>query len=143
MMMKKEYDFSKGVRGKFFNVDDMKSAQSIDEPVLVVKINQTYREGMSDEVLYEIVRGIWKVDKSKLDKIQYVFGVHHGIVKEVYKVAHWHEAGSTPYNFRNHEPETLVRRSEFVGKPAQDQIRDKYLGKRIALTYQTVNYYNC
>jgi hypothetical protein len=67
----------------------MNQVQSIDEPVLVVKINRTYREGMSKDELYEIVRGIWKVDKRKLDKIQYVLGVHHGIVKEVYQVAYW------------------------------------------------------
>lgn len=121
----------------------MSNSQSIDEPTLVVKINQTYREGMSNEELYEIVRGIWKVDKSKLDKIRYVFGVYHGIVKEVYEVAHWHDAGSTLYNFRKHEPEKLLRRSEFVGKRARDDIRNKYLGKKIDLTYQTVNYYNC
>ena len=121
----------------------MKNVQSIDEPVLVVKINQTYREGMSDEELYEIVRGIWKVNKTKLDKIQYVFGVYHGIVKEIYEVANWNDAGTTPYKFRKHEPKTLVGRSEFVGQPAPDNIRDKYLGKRIDLTYQTVNYYNC
>lgn len=121
----------------------MNHVQSIDEPVLVVKINQTYREGMSNEELYEIVRGIWKVDKRKLDKIQYVFGVYRGIVKEVYEVAYWNEAGSTPYVFRKHEPETLIGRSEFVGQPAADDIRDKYIGKKIDLTYQTVNYYNC
>jgi hypothetical protein len=121
----------------------MKSVQSIDERVLAVKINQTYRDGMTDNQLYEITRGIWKLDKTKLDKIQYVFGVYHGIVKEVYEVAQWQDAGSTPYEFREHKPETLLRRSEFVGKLAPDDIRDKYLGKRIDLTYQAVNYYNC
>jgi hypothetical protein len=34
-------------------------------------------------------------------------------------------------------------RSEFVGRTAPDDIRDKYIGKKIDLTYQTVNYYNC
>jgi hypothetical protein len=120
----------------------MNHVQSIDEPVLVVKINRTYREGMSKDELYEIVRGIWKVDKRKLDKIQYVLGVYHGIVKEVYQVAYWKEAGSTPYVFRKHEPEILIGRSEFVGQAAPDDIRD-YIGKKIDLTYQTVNYYNC
>jgi hypothetical protein len=121
----------------------MKSVQSIDEPVLVVKINRTYREGMSSDDLYEIVRGIWKVDKRNLDKIQYVFGVYHGVVKEVYEVAQWNNAGTTPYRFRTHQPEKLIGRSEFVGQVAPDHIRDKYLGKNLDRTYQTVNYYNC
>jgi len=117
--------------------------QTIDEPVLVVKVNRTYREGMSAEELYEIVRGIWKLDKSKLDKIQYVFGVHNGIVKAIYEVAHWNDAGATTYKFRQHKPETLKARSEFVGKPASEEMQAKYLGKRIEPTYQTMNYYNC
>lgn len=115
----------------------------IDEPVLVVKINKTYREGMSSEELYEIIRGIWKLDKRKLDKIRYVFGVYQGTVKEVYEVAYWNDAGSNEYKFRKHEPQELVGRSEFVGHIAPDEIRDKYLGKGIDSTYQATNYYNC
>jgi hypothetical protein len=56
--MKHEYDFSKGIRGMFYN-PEVKYSRSIDEPVLVVKINRTYREGMASEELYEIVRGIF------------------------------------------------------------------------------------
>lgn len=121
----------------------MMNVREIEEPVLVVKINQTYRDGMSNEELYEIIRGIWKIDKLKLNNISYVFGVYHGVVKEVFEVNHWNDAGTTPYKFRKHEPETMRGRSEFVGRPANDNIRNKYVGKKIPLTYQTINYYNC
>lgn len=98
---------------------------------------------MSSEELYEIIRGIWKLDMRKLDKIRYVFGVYHGVVKEVYEAAYWNDVGSAEYKFRKHEPQTLIGRSEFVGHVAPDEVRGKYIGKRIDATYQAMNYYNC
>lgn len=121
----------------------MTTIEELNKPSLVVKINKTFRDGMSNDELYEIIRGIWKIHKDKRDKIQYVFGVYHGTIIEVYKVSYWDDAGKTPYKFRKHDAETLRGRSEFVGSPADDIIRDRFVGKKIELTYQTINYYNC
>lgn len=112
-----------------------------DNLVLVVKINRTYREDMSAEELYESVRGIWRLDKSKRNLVQYVFGVFHGKIVAIYEVLKWDDAGTIPYKFRTHLPETLTGRSEFVGRSVSDEMRSKYMGKKIKLTAQTVNYY--
>ena len=120
----------------------MAKIEELENPSLVVKINKTFRDGMSSEELYEIIRGIWKIKKEKRDRIEYVFGVYRGIIKEVYKVTRWDDAGTTPYKFRIHDTELLKARSEFVGSPAENAIRDRFVGKSIELTSQTINYYN-
>ncbi len=115
---------------------------NIEERAITVKLNKTYREGMNTGELYEITRGIWKIDKRKRELIQYVLGVANGHVKEVYHVDRWQDAGTEPYTFRVHDELTLLGRSEFVGSVAAEYIRDKYVGKPFK-SYQTVNYFNC
>lgn len=117
--------------------------EELEKPSLVVKINRTFRDGMSNEELYEIIRGIWRIDKKGRDRIQFVFGVYNGTIKEVYEVNRWFDAGTIPYRFRVHDEKTLKGRSEFVGKPADESVRSKYVGKKIPLTSQSFNYYNC
>jgi uncharacterized protein len=113
----------------------------ITEPSITVKINRTFREGMSSEELYEITRGIWRIDKRRRDQINYVLAVAEGVVKEVYETFRWQDAGTDAYQFRKHKPEELRGRSEFVGNVAEPQIRDKYIGQPFS-SYQTVNYFN-
>jgi hypothetical protein len=116
----------------------------IIEPAITVKINRSYRNGISSAELYEITRGIWKInDKEKREKAEYVFAIYYGRIIEVYEVEQWYKANSTPYQFRKHDPAVAKSRYEFVGQVASDGIRSKYVGKNIARTYQTINYYNC
>ncbi|MBK7393980.1 MAG: hypothetical protein IPI64_11890 [Chloracidobacterium sp.] len=115
---------------------------NITEPAITVKINQTYREGMSSGELYEISRGIWKIDKRRRDTIRYVLAVADGVVKEVYEAKRWQDAGTDRYQFRVHAPSDLRDRSEFVGEVAPAAVRDKYIGRPFK-SYQTVNYFNC
>lgn len=49
--------------------------------------------------LYNAVRSAWKVDKKRADNIEYVLGVVDGIVKDVFKVNEWKEAGNGRYEF--------------------------------------------
>ena len=122
-------------------IEYRRTAMNITEPALVVKINQTYRDGISTEELYEITRGIWKIDKRRRDSIRYVLGAANGLIREVYSVDHWQDAGTDPYYFREHTPESLEGRSEFVGGVAPDDIRDKYIGKPFS-SYQAINYFD-
>jgi hypothetical protein len=115
---------------------------NITEPAITVKINRTYREGMSAGELYEITRGLWKIDKRKRDRIAYVLAVANGVVKEVYKAVLWQDAGTDTYRFRVHAANDLRRRSEFVGTVARATVRDKYFGQPYK-SYQTINYFNC
>lgn len=66
--------------------------EDIKHGILVIKINKLYRRDMSDDELYDAVRGYWKasLNSIKTRKIEYVFGVYNGLIVAVYKPVEWH-----------------------------------------------------
>lgn len=55
------------------------------EPLLLIKINDSYVPGMPIEKIYEITRWAWKIDVKRASRCDYVLGVAHGIVRGVFK----------------------------------------------------------
>ncbi len=103
----------------------------IDDPVILIRINQLYHYGMSDAELYDATRGIWKVGEDRDDAV-YAFAVYGGIVREVYKIREWLPAGTTLYKTRPEINDYADQeRWEFVGEVAEDAIRRKYLLKSV------------
>ncbi len=109
--------------------------EDITENVIAIKINQAYRENMTELELYEITRGYWKIDAKRAEKADYVFSVYKGIIKEVYKIKEWLPAGTIP---RSTLPDAKVPtdRYEFVGEVAEEAIRNKYIEKSITNLYR-------
>lgn len=103
----------------------------IREPVLLIRVNQKYREGMSSDALYEVTRGVWVIGERRCE-VQYALAVANGIVQEVYAVKSWHPAASTPYNTRSLSDVSYPGRWEFIGEVAPKAIREKYLDKSVA-----------
>lgn len=62
--------------------------KKIDEPVLLIRINKLYREGMSSDQLYEATRKHWKLG-SRVYGVNLVCSLYKGVVKEVYAVDKW------------------------------------------------------
>jgi len=118
---------------------------SINESVIAININQTYRHGISAEELYESTRGIWRLSKEHAERAQYAFAVYQGVIREVYEIEQWLPAGSTKYKWRQFEPSHLKNRYEFTGKVASSEIRDKYVDKRMPELHSQnpIRYYNC
>lgn len=115
--------------------DNILVREDITENVIAIKINQAYRENMTELELYEVTRGYWKVDVKRAEKADYVFSVYKGMIKEVYKVKEWLPAGTIP---RSTLPDAKVPtdRYEFVGEVAEEAIRNKYIEKSIANLYR-------
>ena len=103
---------------------------SIVEPTILIRINQFYRQGMSDKALYEATRGVWKVG-TRREKVRIAMAVFQGFVKEVYEINSWYPAGTTPYETRHPETYTIPGRWEFVGRVADPKIRRRYVDKSI------------
>ena len=101
----------------------------ITEPAMVIRISQAYREDMTPQELYDVTRSAWKVNLDRANTIDYAFAVYKGEIKEIYKVAGWHEAGTTFVPKRDDIIDS--GRFEFVGTVAEDAIRDKYLNKSV------------
>ncbi|WP_174616538.1 LEM-3-like GIY-YIG domain-containing protein [Virgibacillus ihumii] len=100
---------------------------SIEEPVILIRLNKIFRYDMTDIELYDATRGAWKIGKDR-EKAKYAFAVFDGIVHEIYNVVSWFKAGST---FNTRADANEENRWEFVGKIADDSVRVKYLQKSV------------
>jgi hypothetical protein len=66
-----------------------------------------------------------------LHRATFAMAVYAGIVREVYEIESWHEAGSTPYTTRDTAALRQDGRWEFRAHVAPDPIRSKYLGASV------------
>ena len=60
--------------------DNILVREDIIENVIAIKVNQAYRENMTELELYEATRGYWKIDVKRAEKAEYVFSVYKGII---------------------------------------------------------------
>lgn len=99
----------------------------IEEPSLLIRINQLLRFGMTPIELYDATRGIWRIGPDR-DQIRLAFAVFQGVVREVYRVSQWMPAGSS-FSTRMTEEDDLQdpERWEFVGVLAEAAVRKKYI----------------
>ncbi|MDY0262720.1 LEM-3-like GIY-YIG domain-containing protein [Syntrophotalea acetylenica] len=103
----------------------------IADPVMLIRVNRKYWHGMPEQDLYEITRGVWKVGQRR-ENVQYALAIFEGVVREVYKIDAWHEAGTTPYSTREPDDVQLPGRWEFTGSIALPEIRERYFGCSVA-----------
>lgn len=106
-----------------------------DRGILLIRINQLYRHGMSPVELYEVTRGVWKTG-AKRNLVRHVMALYQGVVKEVYEVKRWEPANWMAYRFRVEELKAREKqyagRWQFEGSVAREPIRGKYLGKNVS-----------
>lgn len=119
---------------------------NITEPALLIRISKLFKNGMTDEQLYEATRGVWKIGIDR-ENAQYAFSVAKGIVQEVYQIGAWQPAGSAHYKTRPRKDVSIAGRWEFTGKVAPDAVRGKYVGRSVADYFKPgnaapVNYVN-
>ena len=108
------------------------SLSDITDDLVIIKINQSYYEGISAEALYDYTRGIWKRSIKSVSVADYALSVVYGIVVEVYKIDHWMPALETEFTARKVDPKRAADRIAFVGKVAPDSVRNRYVGKSVA-----------
>ncbi len=106
------------------------SAKIYDEPqdfkYMIIKVRWWRIEEMTElygpnNARYEATRGCWRISTPNIDKYPFVLSVTDGLVKEVYKVNEWHAKGE---------------RKEFTGEVASEDIRSRFVGKRIPEYYR-------
>jgi len=109
---------------------------TISHPAILIRINKLYRHDMSGIELYDATRGVWKLG-TRRNKAMYAFAVFHGVVREVYTIKSWHEAGTTIYKSRDrstYDPSmnnNIPGRWEFKGIVSPDIIRKRYVGRSV------------
>lgn len=101
----------------------------VNDPVLLIRINKLYRHGMSDDELYDVTRGVWKLGPRRTHA-KYAFAVFQGVVREVYEIRGWYPAWTTPYKYQRKVD--APGRWEFVGFKAQEPVRSLYRLRSVA-----------
>lgn len=121
-----------------YEVTDMDylSERDIHHDLVVIKINQTYYDGMSAEALYDYTRGIWKRKIESVRVAEYALSVVFGRIIEVYKINRWMPATETTFTARKVDSKKAAERIAFEGKVAEDAVRKRYIGKSVAKLYK-------
>lgn len=131
----------------------MKNHFQIDENGLFIRPVRLYYEGIEDEELYEITRGIWKVGIRR-EKADYAFTVINFRILAVYKIQSWHNALETEYHLRKDRDylysltqDEIRNRYEFLGE-LDKNMQQKYLEKDVSDYFSIGNanpirYINC
>lgn len=119
----------------------------IEEPVILIRINNTYRHHLSADELYDATRGSWAVG-TRRELARYAFAVFRSVVREVYEIHKWAPGGSTFYKTDIHAEPHPSNRWEFVGEVAPSNVRKKYVDKSVARYFppksqNPIRYVNC
>lgn len=133
-------------RGKGLDMSTAAAPVDIDDPVLLIRIPELFRVGMSDRALYEATRGHWKVGMRR-DGARYALALHDGVVLEAYAIERWQPAGTSAYTTRP-ERKDPAGRWEFVGHVAPQAIRSKYVDRSVRRylakgNQNPIHYINC
>lgn len=108
------------------------------DKVVLLNISRYYNADEKEEDIYkrpniyEMTRKYWKVDKSHVEQVDYVFGVANGVVVVVYKDTNW-----------KYEDYNGYLRCSFEGVEVKDS---KYLGLMVSdyvRSQNPVTYINC
>ncbi|MBK8232067.1 MAG: hypothetical protein IPK72_16170 [Candidatus Eisenbacteria bacterium] len=102
----------------------------IAHPVILVRVNRLFREGMTEHELYEVTRGVWKLGPRR-EKAGYALAVFRRVVRGVYAIHSWHPAGTVPYETRQGREVRQPGRWEFVGGEAPPRVQAAYLGRSV------------
>jgi len=92
---------------------------TIDDHCLIVKTRQSHVDNVG---LYQATRYAWVLSEKRLNEIDYVLATINGTVMDVYTNLSWNRVEGG--------------RFEFDGIVARDEIRNKYLGKKIPNIYR-------
>lgn len=103
---------------------------------------------MSANELYDIVRGVWRVDPRRAERAKFAFAVVDGKIFQIYEVHDWHPANTTPYDSGrcDQSDAKYSNRFEFTGKIAPPGIRAKYIAHSVNHLFgsgQVIRYLNC
>lgn len=97
--------------------------EDIKENIVIIKINKSYREGMSETELYDVTRGCWKRKIASVEKADYALAVVYGIVKEVYQIDKWFPAENEVRETIPYNEAVDAGRIIFKGRTANEEIR--------------------
>jgi hypothetical protein len=110
--------------------------EEITDNIIIIKINRSYRRGMSPEELYDITRGCWKRRIESVDRAEFALAVYKGEVVEVYRIFKWYSALDEIRKTVPFDPNIERGRIIFKGEIAEEPIRKKYIGRNVSKLFK-------
>ena len=110
---------------------------NVTHKVIVFKLNQEWHRHISDNELYEVTRGYWRIDMKRALEAQFVFATYKGLIKAIYKPNRWIKVTEDKNTLKEaprvnqYDPKRLDR-IYFVGEKAEKEIEEMYLNKEIS-----------
>ena len=105
------------------------SDKDFAENVILLNLAKSY-DSENPPTKFELTRGYWRVSLDSVKDIEYALAVVGGEILEVYKIAAWFPAETTLRSVET-PSENVENRCEFVGNIASEEIRNKYIGKKV------------
>jgi uncharacterized protein len=94
------------------------------EQCICFKINKAWRKQMTDNELYDVIRGNWRVNIERARSARFGVGVYHGIIRAIYKIENWSEST----HHRNGEPVDPLKPKRWHFSGLKDLEMQKYIG---------------
>lgn len=94
---------------------------TLPEDAMLININREYTRFDDSEGVLEAVKGNWVMAKWRTEENKYVLAEFQGFVIEVFEVTAW----------RHHPEIGRYGRYSFSGVPAPDDVRNRYLNRRV------------
>ncbi len=121
--------------------------KDMKKKIILIRPARSCNKGMSDQEIYEMTRGVWRVSIVNAQKVEYAFCVIKGEIIRIYKIHQWHPAGTLEYKYRSKEEVNVEGRWEFEGERCE-QLEKEYSGISIASYFSKGNqnpirYINC
>lgn len=115
----------------------------ITEPMVLLRIDNSYRMRMTAEELYEVTRGDWKIAPEKhFIQPQYAIAVAFRVIREVYEIHDWHPlliskwyVGGTGYGRQRFDGVVASDKGDLIGKRVESYIHPR--------SSSPITYVNC
>lgn len=103
----------------------MKVSELPSEPGLLIRIAREWRQGLSEEQLYERVRRYWRIQPQRRSRPPVVaYGIADGIIRAVYRIEAWENYDmaieAKRWDRADSSPHAAGMRMGFVGRSAVD-----------------------
>lgn len=124
---------------KIYGAEELQESD-IRHKIMIIKINKLYQKGMTEEALYDSVRGIWRASLERVKTVKYVFGVYNSLIVAVYKPTTWYVCKEALEKLPSHVTQLTSKMENrvffvdegFENQELMDEAEKFYLYKSIA-----------
>jgi hypothetical protein len=102
------------------------------EPLILISISQSFDDETRGSI-YNAVRGCWKLSDTRARNFKLVLGHRHGLVLGAFRPTQWLPATMANFPFLTQD---RSGRFGFVGKEAEPEVSNLYVGKRVPDAYR-------